>query len=110
MPVDRNAPLSQKAKELVRKRIDELSEELKTKFDPGFRPGVHIPYTDDREGLPDGLWVGFPQNTSVEMAYSLIEADHATLQNFMKDGLREKLESLRKTSQSGSQPPDGNLY
>jgi hypothetical protein len=100
MPVDRNAPLSQEAKELVRKRIDELTEELKTKFDPGFRPGVYIPYTADGEGFPDGLWVVFPQNTSVEMAYSLIEAGHATMQNFMNAGLHEKLESIRETRQN----------
>jgi hypothetical protein len=100
MPVDRNSPLPREAYEIVTKWIDELTEELKSKFDVGFRPGVYILHTADGDGLPDGIWVLFPNKTPVEMACSLVEAGHATLQNFMNAGLREKVESLRETRQN----------
>jgi hypothetical protein len=100
MPVDRTAPLPRDVYETVTKWMDELTEELKSKFDVGFRPGVYILHTADRDGLPDGIWVLFPPKTPPELADGLLEAGHATLQNFMKAGLREKLENLRKTRQN----------
>jgi hypothetical protein len=99
MAVDRNAPLPKEVYETVTKWMDELTDELKDKFDFGFQPGVYIVHTTDGDELPDGIWVLFPKKTPVEMAYSLVEAGHNTLQNFMKDGLQEKLQSLRETRQ-----------
>jgi hypothetical protein len=110
MPVDRNATLPKEVYETITKWIDKLTEELKSKFDVGFRPGVYILHTADGDGLPDGIWVLFPPKTLPELADGLLEAGHASLQNFMKAGLREKLDGLRKTRQDNSQPPDGNLY
>jgi hypothetical protein len=100
MPVDRNAPLSREVYEIITKWIDELTEELRAKFDVGFSPGVYILHTVDGDSLPDGIWVLFPPKTPPELADGLLEAGHATLQNFMKAGLREKLETLRETRQN----------
>jgi hypothetical protein len=80
--------------------MDGLTEELNSKFDVGFRPGVYILHTADGDGLPDGIWVLFPPKTPPELADGFLEAGHATLQQFMKAGLREKLESLRETRQN----------
>jgi hypothetical protein len=73
---------------------------LRARFDIGFQPGVYLIHTADGEGLPDGIWVLFPPKTPPELADGLLEAGHATLQNFIKDGLREKLASLRETRQN----------
>jgi hypothetical protein len=99
MPVDRNATLPKEVYETVTKCIDELTEELKTKFDVGFRAGVYTLYTADKDGFPDGVWVLFPPKTPPDLADGLLEAGHSTLQNFVKAGLREKLESIRKSKQ-----------
>jgi hypothetical protein len=97
MPVDRNAPLPREVYETVTQWIDGLTEELKTKFDFGFQPGVYIVHTADGDGLPDGIWVLFPKKTPAEMAYSLVESGHTTMQNFINAGLQEKIENLRQT-------------
>jgi hypothetical protein len=100
MPVDRSAPLPKEVYETVTHWIEGLTEELKTKFDLGFQPGIYVVNTADKDGLPDGIWVLFPPNTPVELALGLVEAGHSTLENFMSAGLQEKLESLRKTRQN----------
>jgi hypothetical protein len=64
MPIDRNTILSKEAYEIVTKWMDELTEELKTKFDAEFRPEVYILHTVDGEGLPDGIWVLFPKKNA----------------------------------------------
>jgi hypothetical protein len=103
MPIDRNTILPKEAYETVAKWIDELTEELKTKFDAAFRSGVYVLHPVDGDGLPDGIWVLFQPKTSPELADGLLEAGHATMQNFIDAGLREKLESLRKTRQNRPQ-------
>jgi hypothetical protein len=100
MPVDRNAILPEEIYETITKWMDELTKELKSKFDVGFRAGVYILHTVDGDGLPDGIWVLFPPKTPPELADGLLEAGHATLQSFMSAGLKEKLESLRETRQN----------
>jgi hypothetical protein len=96
MPIDRKAMLPQDVKETVRKRIDELTEELKAKYDVGFRPGVYIVYTADGEELPDGLWVLFPQNTDAEFAFGLIEAGYGTMKKFIQSGILKRSEIIRR--------------
>jgi hypothetical protein len=108
MPIDRESILPPEVMGTVRKRIGDLTEELKTKFDVGFRPGVYIPYTVDGTGLPDGIWVVFPPGTSAEFAHALIEAGYGTMQNFMDAGLQEKLESIRETRQNRFQSAEGS--
>ena len=96
MPVDRNAPLPKEVHETVTKRMVELTEELKTKFDVGFRPGVYIVYTADGEELPDGLWVLFSPKTEAQFAFGLIEAGYGTMRKFIQSGIRERSEIIRK--------------
>jgi hypothetical protein len=103
MPIDRKAILPQEVKETVRKRIDELTEELKTKFDLGFRPGVHVLYTVDGDELLDGLWVVFPPTMPAELAYSFMEAGHETMREFIESGIIDRLKILHKDSQNRPQ-------
>ncbi len=79
MPVDRNAPLPKEVHETVTRRMDELTEELKTKFDPGFRPGVYILHAVDGAELPDGLWIVFPSEMPAELAFDFVEASYETM-------------------------------
>jgi hypothetical protein len=97
MPVDRSAPLPKEVYQTVTQWIDGLTEELKTKFDFGFQPGIYIVHTTDENCLPDGIWVLFSPNTPAELALGLVEAGHCTLENFMTAGLKDKLESLHES-------------
>lgn len=109
MPVDRNAPLPKEVHETVTRWMDELTEELRTKFDPGFRPGVYVLYTTDGDELPDGLWIVFPPTMPAEMAYSFMEAGYNTMRTFIESGIIERLKILRKDRQNRAQTPDGNF-
>ncbi len=109
MAVDRNAPLPKEIHEIVSQWMTELTEELKSKFDIGFRPGVYFVYTADKDGLPDGIWVLFQPKTPVELAYNLVEASYQTMSSFIDSGIIERLESLRKTRQNHPQSPNDNL-
>jgi hypothetical protein len=98
MPVDRNAPLPKEVHEIVMRRIGELTEELKTKFDLGFCPGVYILYTADGDGRTDGFWVLFSPTTPVELAYGFMEAGHETMRKFINSGIIERLKILRQST------------
>jgi hypothetical protein len=107
MPVDHNAPLSTEVKETVRRRIAELTEELKTRFDVGFRSGVYILYTVDAAELPDGLWVLFP-TMPAELAYGFMEAGYKTMRKFIDSGIIERLKILHEYEKTHPQPPNSN--
>jgi hypothetical protein len=96
MPVDRTAILPQEVKELIRKRIDEMTEELRTKYDPGFRPGVYVLPAADRDGLPDGFWIVFPPTMPAELAYSFMEGGRDMMRKFIESGTLKRLEILCK--------------
>ena len=110
MPIDRKAILPQEVKETVRKRIDELTQELKAKFDVGFRAGVYVLYTVDGAELPDGLWVVFPPTMPAELAYSFMEAGHDTMRKFIESGIIERLKILHQDKQKHAQSPNGNAH
>jgi hypothetical protein len=103
MPVDRSAILPQEVRELIRKRINEMTEELRTKYDPGFRPGVYVLPAADRDGLPDGFWIVFPPTMPAELAYSFMEAGCDTMRKFIESGILERLKILRQDGQNCSQ-------
>ena len=100
MPVDRNVPLPKEVYEIVTRRIGELTEELKTKFDTGFRSEICILYTADEGGLPDGLWLLFPPAMPPELACSFIEGGHAIMRRFIESGTIERLKILRQSMQN----------
>jgi hypothetical protein len=110
MSIDHTAILPQEVKELVRKRINEMTEELRTKYDPGFRPGVYVQPVADRDGLPDGFWIVFPPIMTAELAYSFMEAGHETMRKFIESGIIERLKVIRKDRQKPTQSPNGNLH
>jgi hypothetical protein len=105
MTVDRKSTLPPEILETVRTRIAELNEELKAKFDVGFRQGVYITYTVDEAELPDGLWVVFPKTMPAELAYGFMEAGHYVMRTFINSGVIERLKILR---QSMRNPPQSH--
>jgi hypothetical protein len=100
MPIDRKATLPPEVMETVRKRIGELTEELQTKYDPGFRPGVYVLPAADSDGLPDGFWIVFPPTMPVELAYSFMEAGRDTMWKFIDSGIIDRIKTLHKDRQN----------
>jgi hypothetical protein len=98
MPIDRKSPLPKEVHETVAKWMGQLTEELKTKFDLGFRPGVYFVYTVDKDELPDGVWVLFQPQTRLELAYSFVETSYEIMRKAIDSGIIERLEILRKHS------------
>jgi hypothetical protein len=110
MSVDRNAPLPKEVHETVTRWMGELTEELKTKFDLGFRPGICVLHAADGDGLPDGFWIVFPPTMPAELAYSFMEAGHETMRKFIDSGIIERLKILHQDRQKHAQSPNGNLH
>ena len=110
MPIDHGAPLPNEVKELVKKRIAELTEELQTKFDLGFRHGVYVLHTVDKAELPDGLWISFSPTMPPELAYRFMEAGHSTMKKFIDSGIIERLKILHEYEKTHPQPPNGSGY
>jgi len=77
--------------------MEKLTDELRTRSDDGFRPGLYVLYTVDQDELPDGVWVVFPPKTPVKLAHGLIEAGHSTMQKFADAGLEDELRNLQAT-------------
>jgi hypothetical protein len=99
--IDRKAVLPREAKELIQRRLDELTQELQARFDPGFRPGVYILHTVDKAELPDdGLWLVFGPNMELQMGIFLVEAGYRVMKDFVGNGLFEEIEKIRKTRQN----------
>jgi hypothetical protein len=94
----------------VRKWIAELTEELRTKYDLGFRPGIYVLPAADKDELPDGFWIVFPPTMPAELAYGFMEAGHETMRKFIESGTIERLRTLHKYNQDHPQAPTGNSY
>jgi hypothetical protein len=94
----------------VRKRIAELTEELRIKYDPGFSPGIYVLPAADKDGLPDGFWIVFSPEMPAELAYGFMEAGYETMRKFIDSGIIERLKILHKERQNHPQPPDSNLF
>ena len=90
----------------MRKRIGELTEELRIKYDLGFRPGVYTLYTVDGAELPDGLWIVFPQTMPAELAYGFMEAGHETMRKFIESGIIDRLKILHEDRKHAQAPHD----
>ncbi len=108
MPIDHSAPLPNEVKELVKKRIAELTEELQTKFDLGFRHGVYILHAVDKAELPDGLWISFSPTMPPGQAHDFLEAGYETMKKFIDSGIIERLKILHEYDKTHPKPRNGN--
>jgi hypothetical protein len=108
MTINRKSTLPPEVMETVRKRIDELTEELRTKYDPGFRPGVFVLPAVDRDELPDGFWIVFPPTMPAEMAFDYMEAGYETMRKFIDSGIIERLKILHKYNQDHPRSSNSN--
>ena len=108
MTVDRKASLPPEVMETVRKWIAELTEELRTKHDLGFRPGIYVLPAADKDELPDGFWIVFPPEMPVELASGFVEAGHETMRKFIESGIIDRLRIIHEYNRDHPQPPNGS--
>jgi hypothetical protein len=107
MSIDHTAILPHEVKELVRKRINELTEELRAKYDPGFRPGIYVLPAADKDELTDGFWLVFPPEMPIELAHSFMEAGYETMERFIDSGIIGRLKTLHDYEKTHPQPHSG---
>ena len=93
MLIDRKALLPREVRELVQRRLAELTEELRA-IDPGFREGVYVLPAVDGCGHRDGLWLMFGPNTEIKSAIDSLEEGNKSIINFLEDGLLEEIKLI----------------